>query len=125
MKFLLDQDVYASTARFLAGLGHDAVAVAKLGLSQAEDSELLMTACRECRILVTRDRDFGALVFVRNLGTGVIYLRMSPSTQNAVHEELVRVLTEHPEEELRQAFVVVEPGRHRFRKASRPSMGGG
>jgi predicted nuclease of predicted toxin-antitoxin system len=124
MKFLLDQDVYADTARLLAGLGHDAVPVAQRGLSQAEDSELLETACRESRILITRDRDFGSLVFVRDLGTGVIYLRMSPATQNAVHEELARVLTEHSEEDLRQAFVVVEPGRHRFRKTSRSSMGG-
>lgn len=125
MKFLLDQDVYAGTARLLASLGHDAVPVAKIGLSEAEDSELLMTARRESRVLITRDRDFGGLVFLRNLGTGVIYLRMSPATQNVVHEELARVLAEHSEEELRQAFVVVEPGRHRFRKTSRPSIGGG
>ncbi|MFH1116980.1 MAG: DUF5615 family PIN-like protein [Pseudomonadota bacterium] len=124
MKFLLDQDVYAGTARLLAALGHDAVPVYTMGLSQAEDSELLITARRECRVLVTRDRDFGGLVFVRDLGTGVIYLRMSPATQNAVHKELARVLIEHSEEELRQAFVVVEPGRHRFRKTSGPSMGG-
>ena len=29
MRFLLDQDVYAMTARFLAGLGHDVGAVAR------------------------------------------------------------------------------------------------
>jgi predicted nuclease of predicted toxin-antitoxin system len=124
MKFLLDQDVYAGTARLLARLGHDALPVSKMGLSQAEDTELLMTARRESRVLVTRDRDFGGLVFVRDLGTGVIYLRMSPATQNAVHEELARVLIEHSEEELKEAFVVVEPGRHRFRKTSRPSTSG-
>ena len=36
MKFLLDQDVYASTARFLGDLGHDVVPVAQIGLSQAD-----------------------------------------------------------------------------------------
>ena len=41
MRFLLDQDVYAMTARFLAGLGHDVIQVAQLGLSQADDEELL------------------------------------------------------------------------------------
>ena len=116
MKFLLDQDVYAATARFLSALGHDVVPVAKIGLSRADDSDLLKTAREQDRIFVSRDRDFGGLVFVQDLGAGVIYLRMLPSTQNAVHQELARVLKEHPESELRQAFVVVEPGRHRFRK---------
>jgi len=36
MKFLLDHDVYASTARFLSDLGHDVVPVAKIGLLRAE-----------------------------------------------------------------------------------------
>jgi len=119
MKFLLDQDVYAGTARLLSGLGHDAVPVAKLGLSRASDSDLLRTARDQGRVFVTRDRDFGGLVFVQDLGVGVIYLRMLPSTQNAVHQELGRVLSEHSEVELMQAFVVVEPGRHRFRKLAK------
>ncbi len=116
MKFLLDQDVYASTASFLAGLGHDVIPVAELGLSQATDSDLLRMAHEQERLLVTRDRDFGGLVFIRDLGTGVIYLRMPPSVETAVHQELARVLCEHSEVELRRAFVVVEPGRHRFRR---------
>jgi predicted nuclease of predicted toxin-antitoxin system len=118
MKFLLDQDVYAATLRFLRGLGYDVVPVAQIGLSQADDSDLLMKAQEQDRIFVTRDRDFGGLVFVSGLGAGVIYLRMLPSTQNVVHEELKKVLTSYPEGELKRAFVVVEPGRHRFRRLS-------
>lgn len=116
MKFLLDQDVFASTAHFLDDLGHDVVPVARLGLSRASDSDLLKAARDQGRVLVTRDRDFGGLVFVGNLGAGVIYLRMLPTNQNAVHLELDRVLGEHSEAELMGAFVVVEPGRHRFRR---------
>jgi len=56
------------------------------------------------------------LVFVQDFGAGLIYLRMLPATQNAVHQELARVLREHSEAELMRAFVVVEPARHRFRK---------
>ena len=115
MRFLLDQDVYAATARFLSELGHDAVRIAELGLAQASDVELLGFAEKEDRILVTRDRDFGGLVFVAGLGKGVVYLRVLPSTQGAVHAELERVLATYSEEQLRNAFVVVEPGRHRFR----------
>jgi len=119
MKFLLDQDVYASTARFLKGLGHDVVRAAEIGLAQARDEELLEVARQQGRILVTRDRDFGNLVFARALGAGVIYLRMLPSTQEAVHRELIRVLSSHSQEEIKEAFVVVKPGGHRFRRLSR------
>jgi len=116
MRFLLDQDVYAATARFLGGLGHDVVPVAQIGLSQADDSDLLRIAQEQNRIFVTRDRDFGGLVFVKGLGAGVVYLRILPSTQNVVHQELARVLRSYSEDELMRAFIVVEPGRHRFRK---------
>ncbi len=44
MKFLADQDVYATTIRFLTGLGHDVVQAAQLGLAQADDAELLSHA---------------------------------------------------------------------------------
>ena len=119
MKFLLDQDVYAITLRFLKGLGHDVIPVAQMGLAQASDLDLLKVAQEQDRIFVTRDRDFGELVFVQGWQAGIIYLRLLPSTQTVVHEELERVLQSYSEDELKRAFVVVEPGRHRFRKMSR------
>jgi predicted nuclease of predicted toxin-antitoxin system len=118
MRFLLDQDVYAITARFLSALMHDVVTVAEIGCSQAADVALLQRAQEQGRLLVSRDRDFGALVFVEGAGKGVIYLRMLPSTVDACHQELEAVLRSYSEEELRNAFVVVEPGRHRFRRLS-------
>jgi predicted nuclease of predicted toxin-antitoxin system len=116
MKFLVDQDVYAGTIGFLSGLRHDVVRAAELGLAQADDAELLRVAREQERIFLTRDRDFGALVFVQGSGPGVIYLRVLPSTQNAVHAELERVLTLYSEQELQASFVVIEPARHRIRK---------
>ena len=116
MRFLLDQDVYANAARFLKGLDHDIVTASQIGCAQSSDSELLVIAHDQSRILVTRDRDFGSLVFTRRLGAGVIYLRLLPSNQNAAYKELGKVLDSYSEEELREAFVVVEPGRHRIRR---------
>ena len=116
MKFLIDQDVYAVTAKFLIDAGHDVIVVSQIGLAQASDEEILTIGQSENRILVTRDRDYGNLVFVRAIGTGVIYLRVLPKTVNAVHNELKRVLETYSEVELRGAFVVVEPDGHRFRK---------
>jgi predicted nuclease of predicted toxin-antitoxin system len=118
MRFLLDQDVYALTARFLAAQGHDVLTASQAGFAQASDSTLLQMAREQGRVLVTRDRDFGEIVFVKEIGRGVIYLRVRPSTVEAVHRELARLLQERSEDELWNAFVVVEPGRHRFRRLS-------
>ena len=68
MRFLLDQDGYAATPRFICGLGYDAVTTSKAGLSRSVDSDLLKAAAAQNRILVTRDRDFGGQVFLRNIG---------------------------------------------------------
>ena len=56
------------------------------------------------------------MVFVQASGPGVIYLRILPSTQQAIHGELARVLTLYTEQQLQSSFVVIEPGRHRIRK---------
>jgi len=119
MKLFLDQDVYAVTARMLGLQGHDVVTAAEMGLSRATDTELLDRARDQGRILITRDRDFGGFIFVHDLGAGVIYLRMQPSTMAAVHQELNRVLTIYTPEQLLGAFVVIEPARHRFRRLPR------
>ncbi|MCI0555495.1 MAG: DUF5615 family PIN-like protein [Anaerolineae bacterium] len=116
MKFLLDQDVYALTERFLREQGYDIVTVSELGLSRAQDSDLLKLAGEQGRIFVTRDRDYGNLVFVHHSGSGVIYLRILPSVMNEVHAELKKVLETYTEAELAKSFVVVEKNRHRIRR---------
>jgi predicted nuclease of predicted toxin-antitoxin system len=116
MRLPTDQDIFGVTVRFLVGLSHDVAMGAQVGMSRASDSELLQAAHAENRILITRDRDYGGLVFAKSLPAGVIYLRMLPATVNAVHAELARVLNSYSEAELRQCFIVVEPGRHRLRR---------
>ena len=115
MRLLLDQDVYAATARLLRELGHDVITAGASGYSQASDAEILHFAQQQSRILITRDRDFGSLVFVSHSGSGVIYLRLHPTGLHPVHRELGRVLSRYPEDQLKRAFIVVEAGRHRYR----------
>jgi predicted nuclease of predicted toxin-antitoxin system len=111
MKFLADQDA-----------GHDVVTASDLGMAQADDADLLRVAHEQERIFVTRDRDYGGLVFVQGSGPGVIYLRILPSTVSAVHAELERVLTLYSGQELQISFVVVEPGRLNHREAESASV---
>jgi predicted nuclease of predicted toxin-antitoxin system len=116
VKLLLDQDVYELTARFLIDSGHDVVRVAELGMAQASDEENLKKALELDRIFVTRDRDYGNLVFVKKIKSGVLYLRVLPSNINAVHAEFERVFNLYEETDLKSAFIVIEAGGHRFRK---------
>jgi predicted nuclease of predicted toxin-antitoxin system len=116
VRFLVDQDVYEVTVELLRSLGHDVLRAKDAGLSRAEDADMLAYAWAEGRILVTRDKGYGALVFVQVAEhSGVILLRMTPQTLEATHEELRRLLSAHSEHEMRCRFVTVEPGRHRIR----------
>jgi predicted nuclease of predicted toxin-antitoxin system len=100
----------------LRNVGHDVLPVADISLAEAADELLLQTAHQLGRILVTRDRDYGNLVFVKAYGAGVISLRIRPSTELITHAQLEQVLTTYTEAELQRAFVVVEPSGHRFRR---------
>jgi predicted nuclease of predicted toxin-antitoxin system len=86
-------------------------------MQKAGDEDLLRKARLENRLLITRDKAFGALVFLnKTLTTGVILLRIMPMIVEEVHQEILRIFEEHSEEELRDLFCVVEPHRHRIRQ---------
>lgn len=72
MRFLLDVCVSSrSLEAFLAGRGHDILSAITID-PKASDDLLLSLALRDERILVTADKDFGELMFVRRLPHGPI-----------------------------------------------------
>lgn len=114
MRFLIDQDVYRVTSDQLNAWGHDVVLAKDIGKQRAPDRELLMHSKETGRLLVTRDKDYGSLVFLEEMySSGVILLRMTPLSIEDVHKELHLLLQKYTEEELKHLFCVVEP--HRFR----------
>ena len=116
MRFLTDQDVYQSTISYLKNLGHDVIRVKDIGFERASDNEILEHAAKNQRILITRDKDFGALTFVTHINSfGIILLRITPDTVSSVHKELSRFLNEHSEGNFKNTFIVIEPGCHRIR----------
>jgi len=120
MRFLADQDVYQVTVEWLRGEGHEVVTARALEMQRAADDVLLQRARETDRLLLTRDKDFGALVFLEGARTpGVILLRITPATIEDVHEELRRLLWEHSAGSLQGLFCVVEPHRYRTRRVPR------
>lgn len=57
MKFLVDEDLSEKIASILRAKGVDAVHVRELGLSGAEDREVLDEAVRQKRCVITRNRN--------------------------------------------------------------------
>jgi predicted nuclease of predicted toxin-antitoxin system len=120
MQFLADHDVYAVTVEWLREQGHDVVTAKDLGLQQAADEELLAKAKALDRLFLSRDKDFGALVFLYAAASpGVIFLRVTPTIVEVVHSELYRLLNERTEIELKNCYCVVEPHRYRIRHLPR------
>ncbi|HHW87660.1 MAG TPA: DUF5615 family PIN-like protein, partial [Chloroflexi bacterium] len=98
---------------------HDLWLAAELGMSQAPDEQILTAAQAHNRILITRDKGFGNLVFVHQLGSGVIYLRIRASDIDKVHRELARALDSHTENSLQSSFMTVTAGGYRIRRLRR------
>ncbi len=66
MRFLADENVSRYVVEQLRAAGFD---VAAIGLTNpgASDTDVLATARREGRVLITEDRDFGELVIAQRL----------------------------------------------------------
>ena len=97
MKLLADNDVYKITVDFLRQHGHDVVNAKELGLNKASDKELLEKAKIMDRLFITRDKDFGMLVFLKK----------------------EKILEKYTEKDLKTTFCVVEPHRYRIRRVDK------
>ena len=122
MRFLLD--VCAASLRLqdeLAAQGHDVLSALERN-PRATDEELLALAMAERRILVTEDKDFGELVFVRRLPHPCIvrFVGMTVAEKVTAMQELIE---QHAEAMSRGALVVVTPRRVRIRQSERAERG--
>ncbi len=85
------------------------------GQSRADDTQILRKAIDEKRVLVTLDGHFGDWV-VLPLGrhTGVIRLKVNPTTTRNVLDLLVPLLQSHPAEEFEDQLVIVSAKRTKW-----------
>jgi predicted nuclease of predicted toxin-antitoxin system len=73
--------------------GHDAVAVADVGLSGAADPQVLRFAVETGRVLVTLDADFANVLRLPPAQTlGVLRLKVHPATEERIREALRRAM---------------------------------
>jgi predicted nuclease of predicted toxin-antitoxin system len=92
VKLLLDANLSPEVGRRLKEAGHDAIHVADIGLLTAADPEILRTAAKEERILLTADSDFGALLALGSLASpSVLLLRSADHLRPAEQAELIAI----------------------------------
>jgi len=116
MKFLVDRCAGATLARWLREKGHD-VREARGSDPDPGDEELLAQARAEGRVLVTLDKDFGALVFGQGAShCGLVRLPDVPAAQRIALFE--RLLAAHEKDLSEGAVLTVRGDRVRV---SRPA----
>jgi predicted nuclease of predicted toxin-antitoxin system len=76
-------------------LGYDVITVQSIGLSGADDDAVIGQAVALGRVLLTRDIDFSSiLLYPPAQYLGIVVLKMTPATTNAVHQVLQRALAQ-------------------------------
>ena len=82
MKLLADAHISRAMTAYLVGLGHDLLHAASLP-PKTSDSAVLRQASTESRIVLTADKDFGELCFLRLLPcSGVVLLRLTAASES-------------------------------------------
>lgn len=106
MKFLVDECVGSSVAKWLQENGYDVVSIADESPGIIDD-EVLYRAISENRILITSDKDFGELVFKKQRQhCGIVLMRLSNEHPLRKIEIIKQVLTNY-HENLPGNYVVV------------------
>ncbi len=116
MKLLLDQGLPLSAASLLRDTGIDTIHVGEIGMSEAEDGEIIQKARAEGRVVVTLDADFHTLLaFDEATSPSVIRIRIERLRAQALTALLLKVIDECDRELQTGAAISVEPSRIRIR----------
>ncbi len=83
MKLLADENVEAAMVEWLRETGHDVAWAVDMFRADADEC-LLQTAQEASRVLLTRDRDFGELVYRDGrVSSGIVLVRIQAPNQHA------------------------------------------
>jgi len=109
LRFLADESCDFGVVKALRVAGYDVLALTEI-TTRSVDSEVIAQASLENRILLTEDKDFGQLVFASQAdSTGVILIRYPGNMRKSLQEAVVKLVREQGND-IRNAFVVMQPG---------------
>jgi len=115
MKFVADEGIDGSLVSLLREAGHDVIYFAETNQS-TDDDVILGLANAENRVLITRDKDFGELVFrLKMIHSGIILVRAEELSSFA-RSRLVAGFIQANLDLLSGYFIVIQAGTTRLRK---------
>jgi len=116
MKLLLDQGLPLSAATLLCDAGIDTIHVGQIGMSEAEDSDIIQRARDEGRVVATLDADFQLLALDVANTPSVIRIRVERLRAQALTNLLLTVIAECEDDLEQGSAITVEPSRIRIRR---------
>lgn len=109
LRFLADESCDFGVVKALRAEGYDVLALTEI-TTRSVDSDVIAQASQEKRVLLTEDKDFGQLVFASQAeSAGVILIRYPGNTRKSLQEAVVKLVREQGND-IRNAFVVMQPG---------------
>lgn len=109
LRFLADESCDFGVVKALRAEGYEVLALTEI-TTRSLDSEVIGQAHQEKRILLTEDKDFGQLVFASQVDSaGVILIRYPGNARRSLQKAIVSLVHEKGNE-IRNAFVVMQPG---------------
>lgn len=120
LKFVIDEDMPRSTAKFLNAIEQTALDIRDHGLRGAKDNDIFEFSQKETAILVTGDLGFGNILqFPPGSHHGILIAHfpneMPPKEINEQIENALKTLSEN---DLSGNLVIIEPGKIRIRRKS-------
>lgn len=114
LKLLADESLEYRIVTFLRDKGHDIISIQELSPS-ISDKQVLHLACKEKRIILTNDKDFGDLVFLRKeKHSGIILFRFKDEQLSNKIVALEQLFTNHLGK-ITGNFIVLESNKIRIR----------
>jgi len=112
LRLYLDQMLNLQVGETLREEGYDVVRASEAGQSRSDDYEILQKAISENRILITLDDDFGDwAILPLSEHSGVIRLKINPTTSKKIIELLLPFLRLHSGEEYKNHLIILSPKR--------------
>ena len=108
MRLYLDQMFNIRVADALRAEGYDILRASEIGQARADDKEILQKSIADNRILITLDDHFGDWVILPiSRHTGVIRIKVNPTTSEKIIGILLPFLRTHRQEEFKDHLVIV------------------
>ena len=116
LKFIADESLEYSIVLWLRKLNYDVIAIAE-DFPSLEDERVLEKATQETRIIITNDKDFGDLIFLKQLPhKGVVLLRFRTEVVKTKIKFLKSFLKNYSNKIINK-FTVIDESKIRIRKS--------